>query len=340
MRTWKAFFNDLGEFFLGREAPDKMPSRRAGDFWRGERASCVADFCAPTQKKSLLIQRQIYIEEGSRAWQKAEGMNFAVNSSAEHYFIYKLRYDEYEKYKILNKLRSTSTFNLYAEDVHDFLLREALRGAQMRLRDQIIQISPLLYGRGVQYQEAGVSLSSAVENYLEARVAWELKNPEKTFVGTYVSPDTVYAAFVSARAKILMPNFSNTIEVKNLFRHPLISLGYGVDGFRKIFFDYPARAISWVVNKITFGKKVLRVPCNIILGGPFVVADVICFAGAKVCAGKVFDKATVPVKIASQKKAPRRTISKKKKSITTDSPRQVHYHKKAATPYRTHKQKQ
>jgi hypothetical protein len=337
MRTWKSFFDDIAVYFLGREAPDKMPSRHAGDFWRGERASCVADFCDPTQKKAILIQRQIYIDEGSRALQKAEGMKYAVNSSAQHYFIYKLRYDEYEKYKILNKLRSTSTFNLYAEDVHDFLLREALRGAQMRLRDQIIQISPLLYGRGVQYQEAGVSLSTAVENYLEARVAWELKNPNKTFVGSYISPDTVYAAFVSARAKIIMPNFSNTIGVKNLFRHPLISLGYGIDGFRKIFFDYPARAICWIVNKITLGKKLLRVPCNIILAGPFVVADILFFSGAKVCAGKIIDKTTAPVKIAAQKKAPLRT--QKKKSVTKEIPRQVHYHKKTATPHRTHKHK-
>jgi hypothetical protein len=275
MQNWKQFFTGIGNYFVGAGAT----SEKFNDFWHPVRISSVKHFCPPTAHGHTILQRQIYIAEGSKAYRIAEAMKLAIQSSAQHYFIYKLRYDEYAKYTLLKKAASSkSVKNQLAEDVHDYLLREALLGAHARLHENIVKISPFFADEITQAE---------IKKYVEKKVAWELKHPHAVYEELFLAPNTLYARHKNG-TPIQMPHFYNTIGKINIIKHPLIAIGYVIDAFRKIVFDYPARVICWLVDKFTFRNNILRLFFSFILAGPFVLLNIIFFGLAKAFAGDRF----------------------------------------------------
>jgi uncharacterized protein YehS (DUF1456 family) len=326
MQNWKQFFTGIGNYFVGAGAT----SEKFNDFWHPVRISSVKHFCPPTAHGHTILQRQIYIAEGSKAYRIAEAMKLAIQSSAQHYFIYKLRYDEYAKYTLLKKAASSkSVKNQLAEDVHDYLLREALTGAHARLHDQIVKISPLFSDEITQTE---------IKKYLEKKVAWEVKHPDEVYEESFIAPGTAYARH-KKDTTIPMPHFKNTIGKINLFKHPLIATGYTIDAFRKLLLDSPARVICWLVNKLTFGNRVLRLFFSFILAGPFVLLNILFFGLAKAFAGDRFSYIDASPYPPLLEKENNKKIIDRKKSVK--SGRIEHINKKniSHATHRTHRQK-
>jgi hypothetical protein len=326
MQNWKQFLASTGNYFVGSGASEE----KHNDYWHPVRASSVKHFCPPTQDVDTILQRRIYIAEGSKAHRIAEAMKLAIQSSAEHYFIYKLRYDEYEKYNLLKKAASTKNHsNQLAEDVHDYLLREALIGAHVRLHENILKISPLFADEITQEE---------IKNYLSEKVTWELKNPNNVYEDSFIAPNTFYARHKKNTA-IPMPHFKNTIGKINIIKHPLMAIGYAIDSFRKILFEYPARFICWVVDKLTFGVKVLRLFFSFILAGPFVLLNILFFGLAKAFAGdrfSYFDDSPYPPLLEAELKIKNNT---RKKSVISDKLKHIDKKNISRSPSRIHRPK-
>jgi hypothetical protein len=337
MQNWQQFFTDIQHYYLGGNPPDNLTPQ---DYWYKERFSAILHFSPAMDDHVTLLQRQIYIAEGPHAFRKAEAMKYALQISAQQYYIYKIHYDEYEKYKMLKKLHAAPTIkNKMAEDVHDFLLSETLASARNSLHQQIMLISPLLFHAKTPNDAALARL--AVEKYLAKKVSWELKHPGKTYEEIYICPTTTYARIGHSHTKkhvnevVVMPHFANTVGWKNLWKHPLHSLAYVLDGFRKIFFDYPCRGICWTVSKLTRGNKTLARTLNVIFLNPLLIMNILFFSGAKALTGgdkKYRDISTLFPKNPISLKAVKGNL----KSKTTVSP---YNRKKAAHAHRSHRSK-
>ncbi len=326
MQNWKQFFTGVGNYFIGAG----LPEDKKNDYWHPTRASSVKHFCPPTTHSDTILQRQIYIVEGAKAHRIAEAMQLAIQSSPQHYFIYKLRYDEYAKYTLLKKAAGTKNLkNQLAEDVHDYLLREALSSAHARLHENIVKISPLF---------SDVITQTEIKKYLEKKVAWEVKHPDEVYEELFIAPDTAYARH-KKDSTITMPHFKNTIGKINIFKHPLIATGYAIDGLRKLFLDYPARVICWLVKKLTFGSKVLRLFFSFILAGPLVLLNIIFFGLAKACAGDGFRYSDAALYEPLLEKENKTKISGRKTPVRSGKIEHINKKNISHAAHRTHRQK-